>query len=92
MTKATTFSDALKAGKKPKRERERLNSPDRGSRFVETGEGLEIIRASDTTRESTKQAAAGEPVVKMVPIEDLLLDILEEEEAKAAKAKKQQQH
>jgi hypothetical protein len=79
--KAVSFDEGLKSAEA---EPEDPSKGEQASRFVETGEGLEVIRASDAP---TNQTSAGKP--KMVPIEDLLLDMLEEaedQEAKLAKA------
>jgi hypothetical protein len=99
--KAVSFKDALAkeaaSNVDVKLPKERLGSKDdekkreSASRFVETGEGLEIIRAGDKPKSGSDTTKAEEP--KMVDIADLLLDELErqedEEEARKAAAAKE---
>jgi hypothetical protein len=73
--KAVTFDEAMKAADKPEKP---ADSRDNRSRFVETGEGLKVIRSGD----KAEKGEDGKP--KMVPMEDLLLDVLEEKEEKEA--------
>lgn len=69
-SKPLSFSEALAEVKKAD------SNGDGRSRFVETGEGLNV-------EHTEKDAAAPTTKPKLVPIEDILLDILEEEDGEA---------